>query len=68
MRKVLFIIGMFLFFGGLSVFLKWTFTALFFSEKWGGLDEAKNIRFNVYLITVLFFVGTYLVSNNKPED
>jgi len=27
----------------------------------------KNINQVAYLNTVLFFVGTYLISNNKPE-
>jgi hypothetical protein len=56
MRKVLFFIGMFLFFGGLVFML----TGIFF-------PKVLTMTTTLYKATVLFVVGTYLVSNNKPE-
>lgn len=66
MRKVLFNIGCVLFFYGLLVFSVGTVGALF--DRKFGFSLAKDINKNVYFTTVLFFVGTYLVTNNKPED
>ena len=67
MRSVLFYIGCVLFFWGLLLFLVCTTDTLFF-DRMRGHKPAKDLNFNVYLTTVLFFVGTYLVSNNKPEE
>lgn len=57
MRKVLFFIGMFLFFGGLCFFL----TGILH-------PKALTMTTTLWKATVLFFVGTYLVNNNKPEN
>jgi len=67
MKQVLFFIGCVLFFWSLFSFVIWTPNALIFNENWG-FSPAKDINVNVYLHTVIFFVGTYLISNNKPED
>jgi hypothetical protein len=66
MRQVLFFIGCVLFFWGLLAFVVWTTGAMTFNSKLGH-SPAKDINVNVYLHTVIFFIGTYLISNNKPE-
>jgi hypothetical protein len=67
MKQVLFFIGCILFFWGLIVFVIWTPYAMIFNKNWGW-SPAKDINVNVYFSTVLFFVGTYLISNNKLEE
>jgi hypothetical protein len=67
MRKVLFVIGCVLFFWSLLLFVVWGTNAVFFDEEFGR-SHAKDLNKNVYITTVFFFVGTYLVSNNKPEE
>jgi hypothetical protein len=57
MKKVLFFIGITLFFVGLTYFLK-------------GILHPSPLTMDstTYKMTVLFIVGTYLLSNNKPEN
>ena len=64
MRQVLFIIGCILFFWGLFIFVLGIFLC-FVDLQWGW---TKDINLFTYLKTGIFFVGTYLISNNKPED
>ena len=66
MRQVLFFIGCVLFFWSLFLFVV-ALIGGFINSEWG-LSPAKDINVNVYLHTVIFFIGTYLISNNKPED
>jgi hypothetical protein len=65
MRHILFSIGCVLFFWGLLLFVIWTTGSLFNDQV--GLKPI-NLNYNIYFTTVIFFVGTYLISNNKPED
>jgi hypothetical protein len=67
MKQVLFFIGCILFFWSLFAFVIWTLGAMIFTKNLG-FSPAKDINVNVYFHTVIFFVGTYLISNNKPED
>jgi hypothetical protein len=66
MRQVLFFIGCVLFFLGLFAF--GLAIIIGFTDNEWGWSPAKDLNKNVYFSTVLFFVGTYLISNNKPED
>ena len=67
MKRVLFIIGCVLFFWCLLLFVVAAFAAL--SDGSFGRDTVvKSLNMGVYLHTVLFFVGTYLISNNAPGD
>ena len=67
MRQVLFFIGCVLFFFGLFAF---GFTLIIGTITRNELNysPARDLNVNVYILTVLFFVGTYLISNNKPEE
>jgi hypothetical protein len=63
MRKTLFIIGCILFFTGLFFFAVGFIYA--FSTK--NLIAKDSLNMRLYTLTILFLVGTYLISNNKPE-
>lgn len=69
MKKILFNIGSFLFFNGLG-FCIFTIITSFLSYK-GYLTDFEKVPISIYMVifcqTVLFFVGTYLISNNKPD-
>ncbi|MCE2713256.1 MAG: hypothetical protein LW688_12070 [Cryomorphaceae bacterium] len=70
MRIVLFVIGCFCFGGGLIYFSICEY-ALIINDKEFLSDlkkEPLRISMFTFVETVLFFVGAYLVSNNKPED
>lgn len=70
MKKVLFFIGCVLFFFSLLLFVGWTILAMtgYPNESVGQQKVGSFLNMNVYLTTVLFIVGTYLVSNNKPQE
>ena len=70
MKKVLFFIGCVLFFFSLLLFVGWTILGMtgYPNESVGHQKVGSFLNMNVYLTTVLFIVGTYLVSNNKPQE
>ena len=65
MRKALFFIGCVLFVWGLFVFVGGLILCFVSPEDFGW---KKDINRFTYITTVIFFVGTYLISNNKPEE
>ena len=67
MKRVLFIIGCVLFFWCLLIFVVVTYYNL--SDGSFARDTVVNrLNMFLYMHTVLFFVGTYLISNNAPGD
>jgi len=68
MRNVLFGIGCVLFICGLIFWVVMPFTSIAKGEiNWLNDKVKDNLNMFHYWNTVLFFVGTYLISNNKPE-
>jgi hypothetical protein len=63
MRQVLFFIGCVLFFSSLLVFVIGFIACL---KQNINYEKANYLFIGINL--AFFFVGTYLVSNNKPED
>jgi hypothetical protein len=67
MKRVLFIIGCVLFFWCLLIFVVGIYYNL--SDGSFARDTVVNrLNMFLYMHTVLFFVGTYLISNNAPGD
>jgi len=65
MRKVLFVIGLTLFFGGLS-FAVFTFKGCIFDGDTITLDDSKIVVLSIILTS--FCVGAYLLNTNRWED
>ena len=69
-KKTLFFVGCILFLWGLFLFTVVSLATWFdwFDAGEKGHRSVKDaLNMNVYYATIMFLVGTYLISNNNPE-
>ena len=70
-KKILFFVGCILFLWGLFMFTVFTFASWFDwfgdASKQGHRSVKDALNMNLYTTTIMFLVGTYLISNNNPE-